>query len=100
MGCILHIGYDDNEFPKFWELKKICVVNKNVERAMFVVSEKETTSFNRHYQCFEVVSPVSCVEKVFYSEDFISYLPMNLLKPIGVRTPKKLVCNRFDIDIN
>ena len=65
-----------------------------------VVSEKETTGFNRHYQCFEVVLPVRYVKKVFYSDDFTSYLPMNLLKPIGVRTPKKLVCNRFDIDIN
>lgn len=101
LQSILHIGYDDNEFSKFWELKKICIVDRNIDKVMFIVLEKETVGFNEHYQCFEVVSPARSIEKIVYVNDFTSYLPMNLLIPIGVRgTQTKFVCLRFDIDTN
>ncbi|KAG1681703.1 hypothetical protein GQR58_011697 [Nymphon striatum] len=58
LKSILHIGYDDNEFPKFWELKKICIVDRKIDRVMFVVLEKETVGFDKHYQCFEIATPV------------------------------------------
>ena len=42
VGAIVHVGFDDGEFPQFCEIVEIVVINNEVSKAMFVVSGKET----------------------------------------------------------
>ena len=71
----MHIGYDVNGFPKVREIKKICIVNRNIADVMFVVLAKETVQFNEYFQCYEVVSPDRRNLCIVYSRQFSCYLP-------------------------
>ena len=35
-GAIVPIGFDEDEFPHFWEIKEICIVDNNITKAMFI----------------------------------------------------------------
>jgi hypothetical protein len=53
---VIHIGYNTDEFSLFWKINKIAIIDKIVGEIKFIVSEKETFLFNKHYQCYEVVT--------------------------------------------
>ena len=97
IGVTLHVGFDFDEFPKCWEIKKIFILNNNVENAMFAVSEKETLRFCERFQCYEVAAPLRKNVRIIYSRDFTCYLPLNQIKPFG-QTRSKYVCMRYEID--
>lgn len=78
----------------FWEIKKICIVDRNVKDIMFIVSKVVTVRFNEHFQCYEVVPPPTISLKV----GFACCLPLNQTKPKGIRTRSKFVCLRYEID--
>ena len=79
---------------------KNAVMNKIASEIMFIVSEKETLLFNKHYQCYEVVTPTKPQIKVTYCKDFSCYLPLSELKAQGnqVHSNSKFMCVRYDLD--
>ena len=83
VGAVIHIGYNEDEFPLFWKISKIAIINKIAREVMFIVSEKETLRFNKHYQCYEVVTPAEPQIKVAYLKDFSCYLPLSESKAQG-----------------
>lgn len=97
-GAILHIGYNENDFPAFWEIQKICIVNRNFADIMFVVLAKETVKFNDHYQCYEVVATKHNNLKIVYSKQFSCYLPLHQVKVNGVQNRTKFIFMRFEIE--
>ncbi len=96
-GAIVHIGFDEDEFPQFWEIKEICIVDNNVSKAMFIATRKETLKFSEHYQAYEIAVPRQKTTRAFYSRDFTCYLPLHQIKPFRCQT--KYVCFRYEIDI-
>jgi hypothetical protein len=72
------------------------VINNEVSKAMFIVSEKETVRFSEHYQSYEIATYKEERNKVIYSKDFTSHIPFNLIKPFGCR--RKYVCLRYEIE--
>ena len=58
VGAILHIGHDNDEFPQFWKIKQICVVNSNVDKAMSVVSKKDTLMFDAIARASILIHPI------------------------------------------
>lgn len=97
VGAIVHVGFDAEEFPQFWEIVEIHVINNNVSNAMFIVSEKETVQFSEHYQAYEIAASREKRIKVVYPKDFTSHLPFNVIKPFGCRG--KYICLRYEIDM-
>jgi hypothetical protein len=100
VGAVIHIGYNAEEFPLFWKIEKIAIINKIVSEIMFIVSQKETLLFNKHYQCYEVVTPTKPQIKVTYFKDFSCYLPLSESKAQGdqVCSNSKFICVRYDLD--
>ena len=96
-GAIVHIGFDEDEFPQFWEIKEISIIDNNVAKAMFIVTRKETLRFSEHYQAYEIAMPRQKNTRVFYSKDFTCHLPLHQIKPF--RCQAKYVCLRYEIDI-
>ena len=84
VAATLHIEFNDNEFPAFWEINEICVVNKNYLKTAFVITAIETVEFNEHYQSYEVVAPLRKNIKFFYFKDFTCHVPLNQVKPYGL----------------
>lgn len=72
-----------------------------VREIMFIVSEKETLLFNKHYQYYEVVTPAKPQLKVAYFKDFSCYLPLSESKAQGdqVWLNSKFICVRYDLDL-
>ncbi|XP_046853447.1 uncharacterized protein LOC124446617 isoform X5 [Xenia sp. Carnegie-2017] len=97
VGATVHIGYDDVEFPQFWEVIGIYIINQNVANAMFVVSRKQTVRFSEHYQAYEVAQSKQKEIKIKYFKELTSHLPFNLIKPFGCNT--KYICHRYEIDV-
>ena len=81
----------------FEKIKQICVVNSNVNKAMFVVSKKDTLMFDEHYQAYKIAAPIQEYAKVFYAQDFTCHLPLNEIKPF--RCQAKYVCLRYEIEL-
>ena len=77
VGAVVHIGYNADEFPLFWKINKIAIIDKIVSKVMFIISEKETLLFNKHYQCYEVVTPTKPQIKVAYFKNFSCCLPLS-----------------------
>lgn len=98
VGATLHIGFDEDDFAAFWDIKKIFIINRNLTDLVFIVSGRETLRFNEHYQCYEVALPQRRNFKVAYAKDFTCYLPLNLVKPVGWRHRSKFVNLRYEID--
>lgn len=99
VGATLHIGYSEDELPLFWGVDKIAIVNKYVRDIMFIVSEKETLHFNKHFQCYEVVIPANPMTKVAYVKDFSCILPLSQTKSLGTRTSSRFICVRYDLEV-
>ena len=97
VGAIVHVGFDADEFPQFWEIIEICIINNNISDAMFIVSAKETVTFCEHYQAFEISTCTEKKTRVVYSNNFTQHLPFNLIKPFGCR--RKYICLRHEIDM-
>lgn len=91
----IHIGYHEDEFPALYQIKKICIINKDVSKIMFIVSELQSVQFCEHYQCYEVSNPVRRHLKVTYWKDFTSHLPLSQIK-IGLN--KKYICMRYEVE--
>ena len=77
---------------------KIAIINKIASEAMFIVSEKNPLLFNKHYQCYEEVTPAKPQIKVAYLKDFSCYLPLSESKAQGdqVCLNSKFICARYD----
>jgi uncharacterized protein YifN (PemK superfamily) len=100
-GAIIHIGFDENEFPSFWKVHKICIPNKNLHGILFIVLPLETIGFSDHFQSYQVQLEASAKEnmKIFQQKEFTCYVPTNLCTPYGNQGSGKLVCNRYEYDI-
>lgn len=95
VGAIVHIGFDEDEFPQFWEIKEISIVNNNVDKALFIVNKKETLTFSEHYQAYEIVAPKQKYTKVVYSENFTCHLPYSEIKRFGSHS--RYICLRYEL---
>ncbi len=98
VGATLHIGYSEDELPLFWEVQKILVLNKCISSVMFVVSDKETLYFNKHFQSYEVIMPANQTTKIVHTRDYSCFLPLNQAKPCRVQTNSKFICYRYDFE--
>ena len=96
MRAIVHIGYDGDDFPQFWEIKEISIINNDVDKALFVVNKKETLTFSEHYQAYEVVTPRQKHTEAVYWENFTCHLPFNEIKPF--RGHSRYICLRYELD--
>lgn len=101
VGAIIHIGYSTDELPLFWKIEKIAIINKVASEVMFIVTEKETLLFNKHYQCYEVITPARPQIKMVHFNDFSCYLPLSESRAQGSQIQKncKFVCVRYDLEI-
>ena len=66
VGAIVHIGYDSNQLPKFWEIVKMYILNKDFRNTKFIVSEKVSTHFNEHFQSYDVTSAEHAQNQIAY----------------------------------
>ena len=98
VGATLHIGQDDDGFPTFWEIKKIYIINNDVRKIIFIVSEMETILFNKHFHSYEVIHPAQSNCRIAYARDFTCHVPFNQVTQTGLRTRSRFVCVRYDIE--
>ena len=83
---------------QFWEVKTTGVLDNDIANVMFVVAAKETVRFLQHFQCYGINIPLRKRQRVVYSKNFVSYLPLNLIKSFG-QTRSKYVCLQHEIDM-
>ena len=89
--------YDNPVLGQVW---KICVVNRNFNDIIFVLSELNTVNFSSHYQSFEVETMLPGRRLICHHNDLAAFLLLNQVKPYGVATVNKHVVQRFEIGTN
>ncbi len=57
----MHIGFDTNDMPKFWKIRKIAIIERNLSAMKFVVEPMETITFDHHFHnIIPIGQTVSC----------------------------------------
>ena len=80
VGCIVWIGIDEEEMPKFAQVKAFVVlaVQQRFEDLWFITEELSTTSFNPHVNAYEI-SPKEDI--VLLKQHLLPYtLPLHLIR--------------------
>jgi hypothetical protein len=96
VGAIVHTGFH-NLLPAFSIIKKIVVVNADLNRLYFVINSLNTTEFNEHYHSYEIKKPRVNSVNVCTQEEFISFLPTHFTNPVNAEGA--YVSMKYDIDL-
>ena len=48
MGCVVFIGHDNEEVPRFAVVKEMCIVEESLDNLWLVTEGLLTTCFNQH----------------------------------------------------
>ena len=86
MGCIVWIGFDEEEMPKFAQVKAICIVQQRFEDLWFITEEFSTVSFNPHVNAYEHLLPY--------------VLPLHLIRKDEAGIVKTYVCPKYQVAFN
>jgi hypothetical protein len=87
--------------PRFWKIRKIVVVAKNLAAIQFVMQPLDTICFNSHFQGYEVTIPDDDqLMEIRQQKEFTCYIPKHLCRPYGRRVGATYVCTRFDLGTN
>ena len=95
MGCIVWIGFDEEEMPKFVQVKALCNVQQRLEDLWFITEEFSTRSFNPHVNAYEI-SPKENI--VMMKQHLLPYtLPLHSIRKDEDSIAKTYVCPKYQI---
>jgi hypothetical protein len=95
VGCIVWIGIDEEEMPKFAQVKALCIVQQRFEDLWFITEEFSTTSFNPHVNAYEI-SPKEDI--VLVKQHLLPYtLPLHLIRKDEGGINKTYVCPKYQL---
>jgi len=96
IGAVIHSGFDQL-LPEFSVIKKIAVVNGELDRLYFILTRIDTMEYSKHYHSYKICKPFIDHINVCKQNEFGSFLPLHITKPVG--TPGSYVSPKYDIDL-
>jgi len=96
VGAVVHTGFH-NLLPAFSIIKKIVVVNADLDRLYFVINSLNTTAFQEHFHSYEINKPRVDRVNVCTQEVFVSFLPTHFTNPVNAEGT--YVCMKYDVDL-
>lgn len=96
VGVVVHSGFF-HLLPLFSIIKKIAVVNCDLDRLFFILESLNTIEFHEHYHSFKIRKPSVNNLRIFTQKEFTSYLPMHIAQPVG--STGLYVSPKYDTDL-
>jgi hypothetical protein len=96
IGAVIHSGFHQL-LPTFSVIKKIVVVNGELDKLYFILTRLDTIEYSEHYHSYKICKPFIDHITVCKQNEFVSFLPLHIAKPVG--TPGSYVSPKYDIDL-
>lgn len=96
VGCIIWLGHDEEEMPRFALVKEISIVQQDLQNLWLVTEGLLMTSFNKHVNAYEVKT--SEENLVLVKQQDLPYgLPLHLITTKEAGQVKTYVCPKYQI---
>ncbi|XP_028407455.1 uncharacterized protein LOC114530067 [Dendronephthya gigantea] len=99
-GCVIWTGHDEEEMPIFAIVKEICIAEENLRNAWLVTEQLLTSSYNPHFNAYEVEVQLSQELVLQKQEDLIYGFPLHLIHITLEDQVKVFVCPKYQIPPN
>jgi hypothetical protein len=97
VGCVLWIGHDDEETPCFVVLKEICIIERNLEKILFITDILCTVLFNGHLNAYEVNNTAR--SKIIEQKQPLYPFPLHLVNAVFQGYAKMFVCPKYQMPV-
>lgn len=95
VGCVLWIGQDKEEMPRFVTLKKICIVKRKLKRIWFITIKLRIVMFNRNFNAYEMSNAAEI--QIIQQQELPYPFPLHLIYFSVEGHTKMFVCPKYQL---
>jgi hypothetical protein len=97
VGCVVFIGHDNEEVPRFAVVKEMCIVEESLDNLWLVTEGLLTTCFNQHLNAYEVM-PITEDNLVLLKQHHLPYgFPLHSINIKQDGHVKTCICPKYQL---
>ncbi|XP_028418108.1 uncharacterized protein LOC114543227 [Dendronephthya gigantea] len=96
VGAVVQHGFL-HLLPTFSVIKKIVVVDGELNSCFFILERLHTIEFNEHYHAYKVEKPIDISLGICTQEELVSFMPMHYTNPVN--SNGSFVNIKYDVDL-